>query len=146
MNPDPPEPNFCIPSTNTLSPILNGFTVNPNVGVEIEHVNIPLLDDSTFKTDIPLLLLTVNISVESFGSPFGSVIILTADIESPSKTTSKSPEFITSLVFGFTRTISGADAYPLEALITSIDSIVLEPETSAKVGSSALGVKVLSEE
>ena len=44
----------------TLSPILNGFILNPKDGVFIAHVKIPVDEDSTFSILTPLVLFVVN--------------------------------------------------------------------------------------
>ena len=110
MNPDPAVPTFCIPSMNTLSPVLSGSVEKFNGGVvkvQVNVVPIPVETESTSTMLIPFELFLVYNLVVFSESPFGCCSTLTLLIELPTISASKIPLSIIFPLSVFTITISG---------------------------------------
>jgi len=137
---------FWIPSTNTLSPTLNGLVENPSTGVVMKQVKIPLEEDCTCWILIPLVLLIVNRLTVFSGRPLGCCSTFTSEMEFPVNFTSKIPPSIFFPVVEFTSTIDGGLVYPFPPSITEIVSIVFESLIVITGDMNAVGCKVLSEE
>ena len=112
----------------------------------MEHVNIPVFEDSTLTTATPFVLLVVKISTPSSDSPFGETSISTDEIEDPVKIGFNKPELTIFLVVESTMVNVGVSIYPLPPFKIVRVSIVLEFFNTIFGDTLALGLSVLSEE
>ena len=81
--PKPASPTLEIPSTKILSPILNGSSANPLVGVSKKQVIIPALGNTAWSIEFiptPLELLIATILCWTESNPVIGEIIFTSDI------------------------------------------------------------------
>ena len=98
-----------IPSTNILSPTVNGFTVNPVIGVAKKHVTIPAVFEKQLLIPTPLSLFSAKIIFVISFNPTGVSIISILLIAEPCIFAFISPVSYFFPFSGFTNDRSGGD-------------------------------------
>ena len=144
--PIPASPNNSIPSTNTSSPVANGATLKPPIGVSKVQVTIPEPPPSIELIPIPFELLIVIILWFTEFNPWTGAITSTSDIVWFGTFANNEVSSTTTSFSGSYTIISGALRYSLPPSVTVTETILSKLSILTTGETNASGLNVLSEE